>query len=233
MLLAGLASVLGALACLAMYRRAGSAGRSPVSSQASFRSVLSVASRDLVLTACSGFVLVVAQFCVLAFLVLYLHATWRVPVVEASLLLAATQLVGAAARIAWGWVSDRLFGGSRKRVLVTVSLFAAAAGMALAALPGSATWWLIVPVVLAFGAGALGWNGIYITLLAELGRPGFQGRSVALGLTLNQLGIVLGPWLFGTLVDTTGSFRLTWALVAVALLGAAALVAPVRERRRA
>jgi len=223
-----LVAILGGLACLAFYRRAG--GQSELSPpEPGPRRVVPPLTWNLVLASCSGILFIISQFCLVSFLVLYLHQTWGLAVVAASFLLAATQIAGAGGRIGWGWVSDRVFGGSRKRTLVVVSLFAAATELSLAWLPAHAPIWLVAVVALACSAGSLGWNGVYIILLAELARPGFEGRSIAFGMTLNQPGIVAGPWLFGMLVDVTGSYRLGWTAVAAGLLLGALAISQVRE----
>ena len=228
----GAVALAGAAAGHLCYVRAGGGEREPETGGERWRGVLSLLSRDLVLTSVCGFLLIVAQFCLVSYLVLYVKATWAVPVVVGSLLLAGTQVSGAIGRILWGWVSDRLLGGSRKWALAVVTGTAALAGLLLAWLPAGASLGLVALVVAICGASAVGWNGIYITLLAELGPPGFQARSVGMGMTLGQPGIVLGPWLFGVLVDRTGSFRLGWTVVACGLFVALLAIALVRERGR-
>ncbi len=229
----GVAALAGALAGHLCYVRAGGGEPEPRTGGRRWQGTPALLSRDLVLTSACGFLLIVAQFCLVSYLVLYVRAIWAVPVVVGSLLLAGTQVCGAVGRILWGWVSDRLLGGSRKWALVVVTGTAALAGLLLAWLPAGASLGLVVLVVAICGLSTVGWNGIYITLLAELGPPGFQARSVGLGMTLGQPGIVLGPWLFGVLVDRTGSFRLGWTVVACGLFVALLAIGLVRERRPA
>ena len=227
---AALVAIAGGLACLFFYRQAGGQTE-PQRMEPGPRRVLPPFTRNLFLTSCTGILFVVSQFSLVSFLVLYLHHTWGLALVAASFLLAATQLAGAGGRIGWGWVSDRVFGGSRKRTLVVASLFAAATDLSLGWLPAHAPLWLVAVVVLTCGAGSLGWNGVYIILLAELAKPGFEGRSIALGMTLNQPAIVAGPWVFGLLVDMTGSYRLGWTAVAAGLLLGALAISRVKEPR--
>ncbi len=63
----------------------------------------------------------------------------------------------------------------------------------------------------------------------EMIEPRSEGRGVGLGQMIQQPGILLGPFLFGRIVDATASFRLAWLLVAGFLLLAMLTVATVRE----
>jgi cyanate permease len=50
-------------------------------------------------------------------------------------------------------------------------------------------------------------------------------------LTINQPGILLGPWAFGLLVDATGSYRIAWTVLGVLLCLAALLITRAAEPR--
>lgn len=52
------------------------------------------------------------------------------------------------------------------------------------------------------------------------------------GLTFTSLGIIIGPPLFGLLVDYTRNYSLGWTLLAVLLSTGALLLSFVRERRK-
>lgn len=223
------ASIAGSAICLGLYALAGTGDVDEPRRANPARLVEGVRLRDTALAGACGAILAAGQFCLLSFLVLYLHETWRLPVVTGSLVLAATQVVGAAGRILWGWLSAALFGASRRATLVAVTAAAAVTSLLFGWLPASASIPAVAAVALLFGACALGWNGVYITLLAELARPGYQARGITVGMTVTQIGIVLGPALFGLLVDSTKSYRLVWALLGCALGLAAITFLYVRE----
>ncbi|MFM8574615.1 MAG: MFS transporter, partial [Limnohabitans sp.] len=78
---------------------------------------------------------------------------------------------------------------------------------------------LLLPILVVFGASAIGWNGVY---LAEVARRAPAGQaSLATGGTLafTFLGVVIGPPVFGLLATLCGTYRAGFiALMAVASL---------------
>jgi len=78
------------------------------------------------------------------------------------------------------------------------------------------------------GIGAVGWGGLFGTLAGET-----AGSAAAGGVTaaIGNIGILLGPLLFGLIVDRTGSYTPAWWTMVGAVLIAAVLVALIRERR--
>ncbi|MHB8489385.1 MAG: hypothetical protein ACYDC4_09410, partial [Candidatus Dormibacteria bacterium] len=91
---------------------------------------------------------------------------------------------------------------------------------------------MLIAIVVAGGC-VIGWNGVWITLLAESAPPGLRARSIAAGLTINQPTILLGPWLFGLFVEATGSYRLGWTVLAALIVSAAWLITRAGEPRYA
>ena len=230
---AAVTALLGAVACAVFYRIAGTrSDLHPVldSGAPRFRSLF---TRDLAYTGVAGIMLVMGQYCLVSFLVLFLNQTWGVPLVLASVFLAATQLAGAVGRPFWGWFSDMFVGGSRKLALVYVSVIGSASILAIAWLPRGAPFVLMLVAIVVAGACVVGWNGVWITLLAEAAPARLRARSIAAGLTINQPMILVGPWLFGLFVEATGSYQLGWTVLAVLILSAAWLITRVGEPRYA
>jgi predicted MFS family arabinose efflux permease len=221
---AGGAAVLGGFACMICYRMAGGARelRRPAEEQAV--SVFTLLNRNLLKIGGSGIVLVMGQYCLVTYVVLFLNHTRGLPLVLASFFLAATQLAGSFGRVFWGWFSDRVVGGSRRTALMVVGLVGAAGVLLLAWLPASAPFLLVVVAVVVAGGCVVGWNGVWITMLAEVAPPGLQARSIAAGLMINQPAILVGPWVFGLVVDATGSYQLAWTGLAALLVVAAWLI---------
>jgi len=122
-----------------------------------------------------------------------------------------------------GVFSDRLLSGSRRSALLLAGGTGALGSLALAILPSGFPFPVLVVGILVCATGAVGWNGVQISFLTEQARPGSEGRSVGLGLMIQQPGVLAGPFLFGQVVDTTGSFRPAWLLLAE-FLGAALLI---------
>jgi len=75
--------------------------------------------------------------------------------------------------------------------------------------------WLVLGILVVFGASAIGWNGVY---LAEVARQAPAGlASVATGgtLAITFFGVVLGPPLFGALASLSGNYRAGFAALAL------------------
>jgi predicted MFS family arabinose efflux permease len=177
----------------------------------------------VVVFAC-GLALGTVQSSVLAYLVLYAREAYALPSVAAARLLAVAHLGGVAGRLGGGVVSDRLFEG-RRRPGLTINALVAASALALFALGGSLPASLAAPVALLAGIGAFGWVGLYFTLIAEIGGPRYAGLLTGLGVVFSWGGVLVGPPLFGLLLEAADSYRLPW-LVLTALALAVALVLP-------
>lgn len=216
---AGAASISIAVVGFVVYR----SGPRTVQTENDSGSLRRVLTRDIRVAAASGLFLVSSQICLLTYLVVYLIHDRNQSVTTAAFFLALAQLAGAAGRVLWGVVSDRMLSGRRRPALQLAASVGAVASLSLAVMPLSAPIPLLVVAILACAIGAVGWNGVQISYISELARPGTEGRSVGLGLMIQQPGILIGPFLFGLVVDLTGSFRLAWLLVA-GFMGTALLI---------
>ncbi len=143
-------------------------------------------------------------------------------------MLALAEGGGVVGRIGWGVVSDTLFGGRRKVVMGIIGALAAASSLGLA-LAGPETPRLALLAILAVaGVSAVGWNGINMTFVAELAGRQSSATAAGLNLTASYLGIMVGPPLFGLLVDATGSYTTAFEAGAIASLLALVLLWQVR-----
>lgn len=184
--------------------------------------------RNLLLMCGVTWVFAAVQLSVTGFLVLFLRERLRVSVVEGGALLALAQAGGMAGRIGWGVVSDLLFRGHRKPVMAIVGLVAAASTIALALVDAGTPGWVLWAILLATGVSSLGWNGINMTFVAELGGRGASATAAGMNLTASYLGIMAGPPLFGWLVDVTGSYAVAFQASASLFTVALILLAQVR-----
>jgi MFS family permease len=188
-------------------------------------------TKNVALTGAAGNFLLAGQICVVTYLVVFLVRDWGMSVTAAGFLLALAQGSGALGRLGWGLASDRLLNGSRRTVLIMAGLVSAGGCLVLSLLPSTSShvWLGITIAVLA--AGAVGWTGVQMTLLSELAAPGFEGRTVALGMFLQQPALLLAPLAFGALVDWTGSFRIAWQVLAAFVVIGALLLFGIREAK--
>ena len=176
---------------------------------------------------CGGSTLyLAAQIAVVGFVVLFLHETRGFSNGAAAAVLAATQVVGAVARIEAGRWSDRL----RARVVPLRRLgLAISAATAVAAALAGASAWLLVPALVVAGALGLSWNGLSYTAAAERAGAARSGAAIGFQQTALALGGVGLPIAFAAVVGAT-SWRLGFALVALCPLAGWALLAPLAER---
>ncbi|MDZ7703256.1 MAG: MFS transporter [Trueperaceae bacterium] len=188
-------------------------------------------TRDLLLVSVAGSTLPVGQFIMITYLILFLRDALGIPELTGAALLTTAQLLGAGSRVFFSALSDR-FSGRRKPLLLMVVAATGLGAFTLGQLSADTPLPLVVTVVLVYGACVLGWQGLYFTLISELSPPGFEGRSVGFSLIFTSLGILSGPPLFGLVVDTTGSYRLAWQLLAVVLAVGVSLLSLVREPER-
>ena len=143
---------------------------------------------------------------------------------HAGVVLAVGSLVGITARVAGGWVSDRLGRGSL--LLVTAMVGAGAVGyvgLALAQQPAL----IVVFTAFAFGGG-WGWGGLVPLAVSRI-NPDAPGRALGIVQVGAMSGAVLGPLVFGTLAERV-AFSAAWS--GSALLAGLGIVTILLSRRR-
>jgi predicted MFS family arabinose efflux permease len=224
---AGVLAIVSAVMTLLIYRTPPAAGGARAASWPRLGEVRAFMRRPGVLVVfLSGLALSVAQSSLLAHLALYARETFTLSSVAAGQVLALAQIGGTVGRLAWGAISDRFFGG-RRRPGVVVNALIGAVAYALLALGGELPSASIVPLALMAGVGAFGWVGLYFALVAEIGGPRYAGLLTGVATAFAWSGVLVGPPVFGVLVDRTGSYAAPWlALSSVALLVAIALPRP-------
>jgi MFS transporter, ACS family, hexuronate transporter len=165
-----------------------------------------------------GLALSIAQSSLLAYFVLFTKETFAVSAVTAAQFLALAQVGGTVGRVAWGVVSDRSFGG-RRRPGVVASAAIGGAAYAVLALGNLLPLSIMVPLALVAGAGAFGWVGLYFALVAEIGGPRYAGLLTGAATACSWSGTLIGPPIFGLVLETTGSYTVPWLiLTAIAAL---------------
>jgi MFS transporter, ACS family, hexuronate transporter len=212
-----LAVAASALACALVYRDPPEeiAARRVTTAGGALRTVLR--TRDLWLVAAATAVFAAMQTVWMAFLALYLQAVVGLSLLAASRYLALAQGGGML---------------RRRTPLAIAGCTSALCSVAIAFTgPGTSAAWL-AGLALVFGFAGIGWNGVQHTLMAELAGPGAAATAVGLGLAVSSAGVMLGPVIFGWLVQTAGGYRGPWIALAVSMAVGLAVLACVRERRR-
>ncbi len=217
----GLATMASGVLAWLLYRdrqhRPDSGDTAP---RAPFSKVLR--DRDLLLLSGVTCLYAAVQLSILGFLVLFLGERVGLAAAGAGMLLALAEGTGVVGRIGWGVVSDTLFGGRRKVVMGIIGVLAGLSCLALATMGPDTPMALLVAVLALAGISAVGWNGINMIFVAEIAGKQSSATAAGVNLTASYLGIIVGPPLFGLVVDATGSyttaFQLGAAISVVALL---------------
>jgi MFS family permease len=231
--LAGLASLVSGLLIAGFYRDPSPRNVAAAAAPARFADVVPFIRRPAVVVVfVCGLALSLLQSGVLAYFVLSMRDTFALSVVEAGRLLALAHLGGAVGRLGWGVVSDRLFAARRRPGLTINALIGAAAFGCLAL--GPALPRAVLPVLaVTVGVAAFGWVGLYFALVAEIGGARSAGLLTGLAVIFAWGGVLVGPPLFGLLLDVSDSYGLAWivlAVTAVAVAGTLPRLQPLVER---
>jgi len=227
------AIALGGLAVVALYRSPAweEGARAPAEPRISELGVFLARRGVRVLFAC-GFLLSMTQASLLAYFALYVKDSFDVSAVAAGQLLALAQAGGTATRLVWGLVSDRALGGRRRPGVVATALVGAGACVTFAlgdALP-RVLLWILAPVA---GIGIFGWVGLYFALVAEIGGARYAGLLTGVAVACAWSGFLVGPPLFGLVVEATGGYGAAWLLlagIAVTVAIALARLEPLVQR---
>jgi sugar phosphate permease len=172
--------------------------------------------------------LVVPQFTVATFALVFLIDARGWEAGPAGRLLAVAQVGGALARLGAGYWSDRV--GSRMRPMRILAVSTGAGLLALAA-AAAAGWSAAVPILLACAVVAVSTNGLAFTAVAEYAGSAWAGRALGIQNTgQNALAAATPPVLALAIgvIGFGGSFAVVAAFGAVA-----AAIVPVSAERTA
>jgi MFS family permease len=150
------------------------------------------------------------QACLSTFLVVHLNQRIGFSVPVAGAALATAMAAGIIGRISWGVVADNWL---KPRALLGILGVTMSVGAALTA-TFTDTWPLaaVFAVSFAYGATAIGWNGVYLSEVARIAPGGKAGAATGASLAMTYAGVVVLPMLF-------------WAVHAVSASYAAAFIA--------
>jgi MFS transporter, ACS family, hexuronate transporter len=142
----------------------------------------------------------------------------------ASLTLGLTQASSAVGRIGWGALSDTVFKGRRKG-LTALICFAAAVFFVVMSAVGSA-WGAVGGIVIAMllGLTIASWASLMQTIAVESVAPEHSGSAIGYTTIGTASGAMIGPPLFGAVIDATGSFAEGWLATAVIIAIGAVLL---------
>jgi MFS family permease len=157
---------------------------------------------ELSLTGCA---FAAVQTSLSSFLVVYLTDALGWTVVAAGLALTCTAVAAVPGRMIWGAIADRTRAATR--VLAVIGAIACVCGIALAA--SGPTWptLLLLVIVAAYGASAIGWNGVQISEVARRSPAGATASMTGASGFITFGGVMIGPMLFAAIVGASGGYR--------------------------
>jgi MFS family permease len=209
-------------AALLPVRARYDAGRNPAA-PVSLRSAVApvgliLRDRTLLELSLVSFIYAGMQITLLAYLVTFLVEDFSLSLVLAGMVMAASQLTSVAARIGWGMFADRV--ASRR---VTLGLLGIGMGVtAMSALAATPDWplWALFAFAMAYGATAVGWNGVFLAEIARLAPRDRVSDATGGSAFFTFLGVVVTPPLFHGLLTMTSSYAMTYALFGLPALAA-------------
>ena len=212
----------------------GPASAGPRAARPSLRQAVAavIGHRPTILLAADGFLRVGIQYAFLTYLIAYAIDELHAPVAWGALIYALAHVFGAVGRVGWGWASDRVFEGRRRGPYAAIGVTAAAGFMLLAvAAPLHGT--ILIASVAILGLSAAGFQGVGLSLLAEVGGVR-AGAASGLVNALSFLGAAAMVPLCGHLLDRGASFAMLFGVLAALSLVTAgialALPAVVHDR---
>ncbi|NQU61646.1 MAG: MFS transporter [Rhodospirillales bacterium] len=168
-----------------------------------------------------------------AFLTLFMREAALASQPVASLCIGIAQAASAVARIGWGVVSDTLFKGRRKGLIVGLGASATVCLGAMAFVgPSRPGVYLGFGLALLLGLTIASFAPLVQTLSVEATEPRLAGSSMGYNMFATHIGGMIGPPLFGAVVDYTGAYASGWIMTAaVVAVGTVLLVFGFKERR--
>ncbi|WDN87780.1 hypothetical protein BuS5_00748 [Desulfosarcina sp. BuS5] len=175
--------------------------------------------------------LALAQGVVITFLILYLNEKLGYSLIMSGSFLAILMIGAASGRILWGMLSDRMFNGRRKPVLLMIPAFSFASITVLTCWTREWPDWLLMIVVILTGISSVGWTSIGLVTVSEISDREKTASAVGLASTIGWSGMFISPIAFGSLTDYFG-YLTAWFSIAVFCLLAfiLCLFIPIRTR---
>ncbi len=163
----------------------------------------------------SSFFFASLQLCLGTYLVTYLTRDHGFDLVQAGLALAMAQGGGLVARLISGVLADRT--GQPGRVM---GLLGCTMGVCAMITPFTGHWptYALLMIFAAFGAGAIGWNGVFLAEVARRAPAGAVSGATAAATFITFAGILTGPTVFAVLIQSGVGIANAFALLAVPAL---------------
>src|SRR5262249_30787480 len=141
---------------------------------------------------CATALYLIGQMALITYVPLYLKDAMAFSPYWASQALALTQGGAVIGRVGWGVVSDRLFGGRRKIVLLLIGVFSVALFVALSFVTPQTGYGLLMLVLFLLGVCIVGYQGVSYALIGEIAGKAKTGAGLGMMITINAGAATLG-----------------------------------------
>ena len=170
-------------------------------------------SQPLRLLGIAGGAFVIMQLALLTFTVIFFAEEMNFGLVQAGIVLMASQIGGVAGRLFWGWVADVL-GDCFKALTLLGAVMSLTTLLCVTISPA---WPMIASCALFFvlGATASGWNGAFLAEVARLSPAHAVSAATGGSLFLVNIGKFIGPLAFTLVYQAVGSYAMTFTLMAI------------------
>ena len=196
------------------------------------------ANRNMLLVSLSGLLFCVLEFSVITYITVYMT---EVPLshyldldyvkVLAAGFLATAEAGCAFAKPIFGFLSDRLFGGSRKALHIIIIVIGIIMTLVVAYLPPATPLWLLTFIFVVMGLTLIGWASLAATLLTEFSGKKRTGVGVSFGFLMHGVGQIFGPPIFGYIVESA-SWTWGWYFLSICGLAGVVMLFFIKEGQR-
>ena len=184
--------------------------------------------RPLMRVTYCGFAFACVQGSIASFAVTFLVERYRLPLDDAALGFTLMQAAGIVARILMGWIADRL--DSARGTLAALAALSTLVLAGLAAASAASGAWAAILLLGLAGFFSASWNGIVLSEVAALARPGEVARATSSATFFIFIGYSAAPLSFAALVRASGGYA--FAFLALTLLSASVVPLLVLARGR-
>ncbi len=212
---AGLITLIGSSLASALYREPRELRGERASVGDLFAEMLAIARESrLILLTLTSMILFCAQLALMGFFTLTLVHRAGYSVSLGVALFTLAQLAAVVGRLSWGWLSDRVFGGSRALPLAVNCVLVALTTFFVSTVTPAMPPWVAGALAFALGFTAEGWFGVSTIGFAEIGGEERSGSALGVGLTFTLLAGFVTPPVFGALVQSYG-YPASWRALAL------------------
>jgi predicted MFS family arabinose efflux permease len=180
----------------------------------------------------AGFMLTCIHISWHSYIAVFLKDHLNMTAVRAGTYLALMQASAIVGRPVLGLISDTLFGGRRRGILVFVGIASLFLGLWLALLPADTPAAWVALALGLFGFTGVSWHGVHLTWMTEIAGPASAGEASGLWIGSCHLAVIVTGPVFGALVDTIGSYSAGWlftCVLAILVTITLAIVAPEKK----